>query len=150
ATNGGMAFGQVVFAGPQYLSRADVQVLASNRFHPRSMVNGLTCPNKYSPVRLGRGIWRKDRRILLPWDENTGYRAIAHEWAHYALGLHDEYIDETRRVLCQGNRLVESVWGTPIVVPRVLVSLQTLMETLDADELVPLQHSLPSVSNGEP
>jgi len=150
ATNGGMAFGQVVFAGPEYLNRADIQILASNRFHPRSMVNGLTDPSKYSPIRLGRGIWRKDRHILLPWDDVISYRAIAHEWAHYALGLRDEYIDDTLRVRRQGNRLVEDPsWGAPIVVPRVLISLQTLMETLEADELVPLQHRLPAGLKGK-
>jgi len=142
ATNGGMAFGQVVFAGPEHLKQADIQILASNRFHPRSMVEGLTDPKKFSPIRLGRGIWRKDRHILLAWDENTGYRAIAHEWAHYALGLHDEYLDATLRVSPTADQLSlveDPVWGDKsLVVPRVLVALQTLMETLDSDELVPL------------
>lgn len=144
ATNGGAAFGQVVFAGPEHLSKADIQILASNRFHPRSMVGGLTDPAKFSPIRLGRGIWRKDSRILIPWNETTGYRAIAHEWAHYALGLHDEYIDAPIEVYksSDGLRLHKQTNGAKaealeIVVPRIMVALQTIMETLDSDELVP-------------
>jgi len=146
ATNGGMAFGQVVFAGPEHLGKADIQILASNRFHPRSSVDGLSLTEKYSPIRLGRGIWRKERRVLVPWDDTVGFRAIAHEWAHYALGLHDEYIDEPVAVTKSrgGLRLVKAETEKQefVVVPRELVALQTLMETLDADELVPHMRQL--------
>lgn len=91
-TNGGMAFGQVVFAGPSWLHGADIQILASNRFLPRSWVSGLLEAHKYTPIRMGRGLWVRDRHIVIDWDEPEGYRSIVHEWAHYALGLKDEYM----------------------------------------------------------
>lgn len=91
-TNGGMAFGQVIFAGPDWLHCADIQMLASNRYLPRSWVSALIEPHKYTPIRLGRGLWVRDRRIVVDWDEPEGYRSIVHEWAHYALGLKDEYM----------------------------------------------------------
>lgn len=91
-TNGGMAFGQVIFGGPAWMAGADIQILASNRFLPRSWVSALLEGHKYTPIRLGRGLWVRDRRIVVDWDEPEGYRAIVHEWAHYALGLKDEYM----------------------------------------------------------
>ncbi|NTW02457.1 MAG: hypothetical protein HGA19_14450, partial [Oscillochloris sp.] len=140
ATNGCMAFGQVVFAGPELMGQADIQILASNRFHPRSMVNGLNDERKYSPIRLGRGSWHKNNRVLLPWDESIAYRAITHEWAHYALSLRDEYIDEMRRVVRRGTRLLADAQGNAVlVVPKVRLPLESIMATLDASELVPLQ-----------
>lgn len=144
ATNGCFAFGQVVFAGPELMNQADIQVLASNRFHPRSMVNGLNYEQKFSPIRIGRGSWHKNNRVVLPWDESIAYRAITHEWAHYALSLRDEYIDEMRRVVRRGNRLfANEQGGLVLVVPQVRLPLESLMATLDASELVPLQHSAP-------
>lgn len=143
STNGAMVFGQVVFVGPEHMASADIQIMASNRFHPRSSVNGLHEQAKFSPIRLGRGVWMKGSHALLPWSESIAYRAIAHEWAHYALGLRDEYIDDARTVapaLNNRNRLVDDPdWGTVIVVPRIKLSVETLMETLEASELVPLQ-----------
>lgn len=53
--------------------------------------------------------------------------------------------------MTQGKQLVENrAWGVPIVIPRISVAQHTLMETLDADELVPLQRKLPPEADGEP
>jgi hypothetical protein len=140
ATNGAMAFGQVVLAGPELMATADIQIMASNRFHPRSSVNGLNEVKKFSPIRLGRGSWHKNNGALLTWDEAAVYPAIAHEWAHYALSLRDEYVDEARRVARRGRRLRADAAGSRVlVVPRIRHTIETLMATLDASELVPLQ-----------
>jgi hypothetical protein len=140
ATNGTMAFGQVILAGPELMAKADIQIMASNRFHPRSSVNGLNEARKYSPIRLGRGSWHKNNGALLTWDEATVYPTIAHEWAHYALSLRDEYVDEARRVSRRGRRLRADAAGARVlVVPRISHAIESLMATLDASELVPLQ-----------
>lgn len=91
-TNGAMAFGQVVFADVTWMGCADIQILASNRFLPRSWVGGLLLPHKYTPIRVGRGLWLRDRRVVVDWDEPEGYRELIHEWAHYALGMKDSYL----------------------------------------------------------
>lgn len=91
-TNGTMAFGQVIFGDATWMQCADIQILASNRYLPRSWVGGLYESHKYTPIRLGRGLWVRERRVVVDWDEPEGYRAIVHEWAHYALGLKDEYL----------------------------------------------------------
>ncbi|MFP4436514.1 MAG: hypothetical protein ACLFVO_04645 [Chloroflexaceae bacterium] len=148
ATNGYMALGQVTFMGPEIadggtLDRADIQVLASNRFHPRSMIDALNDPKKFFPIRIGRGVWHKNNRWLIKWDEPIAYRAIAHEWAHYALSLRDEYLDEERHVAQRLHRLLDAddlAATDTLVVPTLQLTIDTLMSTLDASELVPLQH----------
>ncbi|MCG8347918.1 MAG: hypothetical protein MI924_09085, partial [Chloroflexales bacterium] len=92
-TDGTMAFGQITFGGPALLPCADIQIMASNRFHPRSWTDALHIPHKYMPIRMGRGLWHKPHRVSIPWDEPEGYRTIVHEWAHYALALKDEYLE---------------------------------------------------------
>ncbi|HWQ14350.1 MAG TPA: hypothetical protein VNL77_16240 [Roseiflexaceae bacterium] len=92
-TDGRMAFGQVVFGGPDLLEYADIQVFASSRLHPRAWVDGLHNPDKYTPIRLGRGMWPSRNGVAIPWNEPEGYRTIIHEWAHYALGLRDQYFE---------------------------------------------------------
>ena len=143
ATNGSMAFGQVTFCGRTYMAGADIQVLASNRFHPRSMVDALNDESKFFPIRIGRGVWHKNNRVLTPWDEPIATRVIAHEWAHYALSLHDLYIDYARKVSKRGYRLIddEKNGSRILVVPKVRLSIESLMATLEASEIVPLQYS---------
>lgn len=99
ATDGQMAFGQVVFGGPEALPYADIQIMASNRFHPRSWTGGFHEPDKFVPIRVGRGVWSKGRRVSIPWDEPEGYRVLVHEWGHYALELRDEYLELRQTVL---------------------------------------------------
>jgi hypothetical protein len=92
-TDGYMAIGQVVVGGPELIDYADIQILASNRFYPRTSVNGLTELAKYQPIRLGRGLWDKQQRHTNSWDDlnKLGPQTIVHEWGHYALGMKDRY-----------------------------------------------------------
>lgn len=124
-TDGAMIFGQVIFGGPEWMAGADIQIMASNRLHPRSWVNGLHMETKYQPIRLGRGAWSKRNRISIPWDEPEGYRAIVHEWAHYALGLKDEYL----RTLSEPG----------LVIPSISLATDSIMATLEGvSELIVL------------
>lgn len=90
-TDGAMAFGQVVFGGPELMACADIQIMSSNRLLPRSWVAGMHQPNKYMPIRVGRGLWNDRNRVSIPWDEPEAYRTLIHEWSHYALHLRDAY-----------------------------------------------------------
>lgn len=119
ATDGLMAFGQVVLGGPELLSCADIQVMASNRMHPRSWVGGLLSPAKYQPIRVGRGIWHDRNHVTLPWDEPEGYRTLVHEWCHYALSLMDGYVE--RRV----------AGDDAVVVPTIQMTSTSIMESLE-------------------
>lgn len=130
-TNGGMAFGQVIFAGPDWLHCADIQILASNRYLPRSWVSALLDPKKYTPIRLGRGLWVRERRIVIDWDEPEGYRSIVHEWAHYALGLKDEYMHARKVTLADRYRLRKGAGG-PGTVTIVDVDRQVKSESIMA------------------
>jgi hypothetical protein len=93
-TDGYMAFGQVIFGGPEWLDCADIQIMASNRLFPRSFVDGMNIDWKYRPIRVGRGLWNKAARRTMGWDEPEAYRSLVHEWAHYALALTDQYLIE--------------------------------------------------------
>lgn len=98
-TDGRMAFGQVVFGGTELMDCADIQLTTSNHMHPRAWVDGLHENHKYLPIRLGRGHWPSRNGVCIPWDEPEGYRVIVHEWAHYALGLRDQYVTPPRQVI---------------------------------------------------
>jgi len=127
-TDGCMAFGQVVFGGRELMECADVQILASNRLHPRSWVSGFHEAHKYTPVRLGRGMWSRRNQTTLGWDEPEAYRALVHEWAHYALCLRDRYLRPEERALD----------GRPMVLPDCAIASSTIMATLEGtSELVP-------------
>lgn len=141
-SDGMMAFGQVVFGGPEYMACADMQIMASNRFHPRSWTNGLHDPVKYMPIRAGRGIWHKNNRVSIPWDEPEAYRTIVHEWAHYALSLKDEYLNRepVRLVDTQSQLLAYADSGTgdfQTVVPTIRLVVDSIMAALASSELVP-------------
>jgi len=103
ATDGQMAFGQVVFGGQSMFHCADVQICASNRYYPRSWVDGLLDAQKYTPIRLGRGWWRKDLEHLFFWSDSQAVPVIVHEWCHYALGLKDEYLAKNSTPTIQGT-----------------------------------------------
>ena len=141
-TDGYFAFGQVVIGGPELMSCADIQIMASNRLLPRSWVSGLHEPQKYMPIRVGRGIWHKNNRVSIPWDEPEAYRTLVHEWAHYALELRDAYL-ETRRITLNGGD--DSTNGSnqhyddyALVIPQISVTTESIMATLEGtSELVP-------------
>ncbi|MFL5802922.1 MAG: hypothetical protein ACJ8CR_14420, partial [Roseiflexaceae bacterium] len=129
-TNGCMAFGQVVFADVDWMDCADIQIMASNRFLPRSWVSGLLDPTKYTPIRVGRGVWVRNRQIEVPWDEPEGYRALVHEWGHYALGMKDEYIS-TIDVVDDNGIPIEP--RTNIVVPLRRIVSESIMATIQGN-----------------
>lgn len=126
ATNGFMAFGQVVIGGPDHMASADIQILASSRLHPRVWVGGLHEDRKYMPIRLGRGIWHTRNKVSVPWSEPEGYRVLVHEWLHYALFLKDDYLHTISAHLAGKD--------VKLVVPKHLHATDSLMEDLRASE----------------
>jgi len=145
ATNGYMAFGQVVIGGPALLSGADIQVLASNRVHPRAWNNGLHEGRKFKSIRVGRGIWQKDPGLLSTWDTPEGYRALIHEWGHYALNINDGYLEDTTLVQRRRQRRWQASAQAPAgatavraALPRVALPIDaSLMATTQVSELPP-------------
>lgn len=119
ATDGFMTFNQVIVGGPELLQCADIQIFASNRLFPRAWVNGLHIEEKYQPIRIGRGYWRKQERRADPWHKNLGAAVLVHEWMHYALGLKDHYVKK------EG----------PFALPQLSPSVNTLMANLMSNEL---------------
>lgn len=135
-TDGWMTIGQALVGGPAFLNCADIQLMASNRLLPRSWVGGLHEESKYMPIRVGRGLWQKNSRGSIPWDEPEGYRVLVHEWAHYALELLDDYAD-THEVYTRGDA---NTIGGPnelrrstrrLVVPSVSQAVESIMATLE-------------------
>jgi hypothetical protein len=141
-TDGYFAFGQVVIGGPELMNCADIQIMASNRLLPRSWVSGLHEPHKYMPIRVGRGIWHKNNRVSIPWDEPEGYRTLVHEWAHYALELRDAYLETCRITLDSrsgsANGSSDSQGDYALVIPQISITTESIMATLEGtSELVP-------------
>ncbi|HEU4328244.1 MAG TPA: hypothetical protein VFS21_34220 [Roseiflexaceae bacterium] len=85
--------------------RADIRILASQSLRPSAHVGGnTTVPVRVdlgadaptlvlrpAPIQVGR-FWNGQGARCGPWSSLSGYRTLAHEWAHYALRLYDEYI----------------------------------------------------------
>jgi hypothetical protein len=135
-TNGWMTFGQIVIGGPELLDCADIQVMASNRLLARSWVGGLHEPEKYMPIRLGRGHWQKNTRGSIPWDEPEGYRTLVHEWAHYALELLDDYVDRHEVYIAMdadatSDPLSAQRSTMTVLVPSVSQPAESIMSTLE-------------------
>src|SRR6266511_3036441 len=142
-TDGAMAIRQVVIGGTELMGGADIQILASNRLLPRSWVGGMHEPKKYMPIRIGRGLWNKNHRKTIPWNEPEGYRVLVHEWAHYALELLDEYLDTIEVFLPKslntyGNSELLLTRATHrIVVPKISLATESIMASLEGtSELV--------------
>lgn len=140
-TEGWMAFGQVVFGGPELMNCADIQIMASSRLLSRAWVAALHVDHKYMPIRIGRGLWNDNRRGTIAWEEPEGYRTLVHEWCHYALGLTDEYL-QTRQVVQVGQledrlSLVQAPRVTTVVMPSVGSFVDSIMSTSEGtSELV--------------
>ncbi len=152
-TDGFMAIGQVILADRSLLDIADIQIMSSNRFHPRTWNSALLDPDKYQPIRIGRGLWRKDQGFVMSWDESDAHRVLVHELGHYALGLVDEYLD---LVLLERSNTDQRLWNdtlvtelisTPsanrlnIVAPSISLPVESIMSTITASELVPRHDS---------
>jgi hypothetical protein len=133
-TNGRMAFGQVLFADSDWMGCADIQIMASNRLLPQSWVGGLIDKKKYTPIRVGRGVWNRKPEIAIPWDEPEAYRTLIHEWGHYALALRDEYlgvVSTDEALTYTHNRPERPVRPESycVVVPRQGITSHSLMAT---------------------
>lgn len=130
-TDGYMTIGQVIVGGLELMGCADMQIFASNRLHPRAWVNGMHDPQKYQPIRIGRGMWNKLEHRLYPWHKKDGAAVLVHEWAHYALGLKDQYL---KPVYINDLKLT-------LVLPERNPVANTLMANLLSNELLstPLQ-----------
>jgi hypothetical protein len=149
-TDGWMAFGQVVFGGPELMDCADIQIMASNRLLSRAWVGAMHAfpeyPNdeKYMPIRAGRGLWNDNRRGIIPWEEPEGYRTLIHEWGHYALTLTDEYLEKRQLVPPEQVRQAEAsdltllqAPITTVVMPSVHSFADSIMSTTEGtSELV--------------
>jgi len=142
-TDGYMAIGQVLIVGPELMEVADIQVMASNRLHPRAWVAALHLARKFQPIRVGRGLWRKNHNFVITWDQPDGYRAIVHEWGHYALGLADDYLSLKGVTRSEPNQRVWKDVGSQgtaslaITAPNIGLAVESIMSTLDASEIIP-------------
>jgi hypothetical protein len=129
-TDGWMAFGQVVFGGPELMELADIQIMASTRMLPRSWVGAMhphaeyQHDEKYMPIRLGRGLWNDNRRGIIPWDEPEAYRIIIHEWGHHALKLTDEYLEKRQLLLPSQARQAGAADQPAEAKPATIVTLK--------------------------
>jgi hypothetical protein len=145
-TNGYAAIGQVVIGGPELMPAADIQIMASNRLHPRAWVDALNERAKFKPIRVGRGLWQKNEGLLLPWDSPEGYRALVHEWGHYAFGLADEYLSPFTLARITAADLLwkkiptaslgDSALELRIVAPTIALSVNTLMASTQISEFI--------------
>jgi hypothetical protein len=118
-TDGYMTIGQVVVGGMELMDVADIQIMASTRLFPRSSVFGMHEPQKYQPIRLGRGLWNKREGQSISW--SAGYGTLVHELCHYALGLKDRYLEPDTK-------------GT-MVLPQINLPLDTIMANMTETEL---------------
>ncbi len=148
ATDGQMTFGQVTIGGADLMPIADFQILASTRLHPRSWVDGFNTAHKYTPIRVGRGLWNKQQRSIIGWEHADAYHTLIHEWSHYALNLVDEYLNNEQFVVTppvDGHRLLpvdaaDQETAVRVVTPRVSLPVESIMARLDGpSELVPEQ-----------
>jgi hypothetical protein len=139
-TNGCMAFGQVVFGDSDWMDCADIQIMASNRLLPRSWVSGLLDEKKYTPIRVGRGVWDRKRQVTIPWDEEEAYGTLIHEWSHYALEQRDAYLDALKVILTgkkepvlrqveEGNDPLPNAALYTIIVPKQRQTSNSIMAT---------------------
>ena len=102
ATDGQMAFGWVtVYDDKDAWHEADIQVRVHNHTRPYAYIGGISTDD--SNRIIYRGITPEPGHIVLgrywngytgsegDWSAYDGYSTIAHEFAHYALFLFDEY-----------------------------------------------------------
>ncbi|MFO7539040.1 MAG: hypothetical protein R6X32_13430 [Chloroflexota bacterium] len=105
-TEGQMAVGSIsIHSGGERWDEADLRFAPANDKRPSAFVggivaeplvyNGLEADIAYSPAATYYGRLWDGRDAFVEgsgrWTQPAGYRTIAHEWAHYALFLYDEY-----------------------------------------------------------
>jgi hypothetical protein len=110
-TEGQMAIGPVsIHTGGERWQEADLSFLPANDKRPAAFVGGLVAaPTAYTTASgvstiytpattyFGR-LWNGADAFVEGsgrWFQPNAYRTIAHEWAHYALFLYDEYQSDT-------------------------------------------------------
>ena len=152
ATDGYMAIGQAIIGGPELLDAADIQVLASNRLHPRAWNDALHKETKYQPIRVGRGLWQKNRDLLFAWSAPEGYRTLIHEWGHYAFGMVDRYLEKR---LYGREDPSQPVWddqqpaSSPIAiaVPKIALPVETVMANTEISEYADVDRPFQQISD---
>lgn len=105
-SEGQMAFGTVrIYTGGEHWAEADLRFLPANDKQPSVFVGGIVpapltymgslANTTYTPAATYFGrLWNGHDAFVEGdgrWREFNAYRTIAHEWAHYALFLYDEY-----------------------------------------------------------
>ncbi|MBK8990114.1 MAG: hypothetical protein IPM39_29305 [Chloroflexi bacterium] len=105
-TEGQMAIGPVsVYTGGDHWAEADLRFTPANDQRPSAFVGGIVSDTlvysghltntTYTPAATYYGRLWDGRDAFVEgsgrWTEPAAYRTIAHEWAHYALFLYDEY-----------------------------------------------------------
>jgi hypothetical protein len=151
ATDGYMAIGQAIIGGPELLDAADIQVLASNRLHPRAWNSALHEQAKYQPVRVGRGLWQKNRDLLFPWSSPEGYRTLIHEWGHYAFGMADGYLEKRFYDRAGPDQRIwndERPTRSPIAIaiPRIALPVETVMANQEISEYADVDKPFEQIS----
>jgi ligand-binding sensor domain-containing protein len=90
-SDGQMAFGQVaIYDNGDHWADADIQISTKNIVRPHAYIGGITSGDTSHIIRVGRG-WDGNSGDQGAWDQEEGYRTLAHEFGHYALYLWDEY-----------------------------------------------------------
>lgn len=109
-SDGYMAFGPLaIHTGGRHWEGADFRIQAANDLRPAAFVGGMAAAEiTYSTpagrlltfrpgaIFAGRG-WDRRGAAEAGWSGDDGWRTLAHEWAHYALYLYDEYQADVRR-----------------------------------------------------
>ncbi|MFN8494088.1 MAG: hypothetical protein U0350_41200 [Caldilineaceae bacterium] len=109
-TDGYMAFGPVtIYTGGRHWEGADMRFQVANDRRPAAFVGGIvpkaityTSGASTDPILptitfrpatsfFGRYWSLASGAAFGAWDQPDGFRTLAHEWAHYALFLYDEY-----------------------------------------------------------
>lgn len=99
-TDGQAAFGLFdVYDDKQHWAEADIHIQRKNDVCPYSTIGVVTGEASQGSIELGP-YWDGDH-VSGDWSQPNGYRAITHEFMHYAFGLYDEYIDKAgQEVYC--------------------------------------------------
>jgi hypothetical protein len=109
-TAGQLAIGKItIYTGGAQWDTANIRVLANRSYRPTAFVGGVVgAPTAYysdtgslspaalffpEPILISRQ-WDGRGARCGPWSAPDGWRTLGHEWAHYALYLYDEYMNQ--------------------------------------------------------
>lgn len=131
-TDGQFALGAVeIHTGREDWDEADIQISPSNYRRPYAIPGGITRGQPYTYtsstltktvfypgyIRIGRS-WDQYGSPDAQLDQPDGYRMLAHEFAHYALMLLDEYFYfdadyNLHKATCPGSLMADSYLANP-------------------------------------